>query len=328
MNVLVTGGAGYIGSHTVHALAEGGHQVVAYDNLSSGHRAAVSAQRLTVGDLADGPLLTRELKEHHIQAVVHCAASADVSHSIQDPATYFRNNIATGISFLECLRQAGVRFLVFSSSAAVYGDPQRLPIVEDDPTRPKSPYGLSKRVFEEILHWYDVAYSLRYVSLRYFCAAGAAPAAGLGEDHRPERHLIPSILLSLLGQRAGVEIYGTDYPTEDGTPVRDFIHVLDLAQAHIVALEYLQAGGSSQTFNVGLGRGFSVRQVIEAVQRVTGRPVQAKAAPPRPGDPAVLVADPKRLMQALDWRPRFCQLEEIIDSAWQWHQGQPRGYPE
>ena len=328
MNVLVTGGAGYIGSLTVYALAENGHQVVAYDNLSSGHRAALPSNRLIVGDLADRPLLTGVLKEHRIQAVIHCAASADVSHSIQDPATYFQNNLATGISFLECLRQTGVRSLVFSSSAAVYGDPQRVPIAEDDPTEPKSPYGLSKRVFEQILHWYDAAYSLRYVSLRYFCAAGAAPEVGLGEDHRPERHLIPSVLLSLLGQRPGVEIYGTNYPTEDGTAVRDFIHVLDLARAHIVALEYLQTGGHSETFNVGLGQGFSVRQVIEAAQRVTGRPVQAKAAPPRPGDPAVLVADPKRLMQALDWRPRFCQLEEIIASAWGWHRGQPQGYQE
>jgi len=247
---------------------------------------------------------------------------------MQDPANYFQNNLSNGLSFLEALRLAAVPQLVFSSSAAVYGDPQRVPIVEDDPKVPKNPYGLSKRVFEEILHWYDIAYNLRYISLRYFCAAGAAPEVGLGEDHRPERHLIPSVLLSVLGQRPEVEIYGTDYPTEDGTAVRDFIHVLDLAQAHIAALEYLQGGGSSDTFNVGLGKGFSVRQVIDAAQQVTSQSVQARAAPPRPGDPAILVASPERLMRMLDWQPRFRQLEEIIASAWQWHQNQPQGYRE
>ncbi len=327
MNVLVTGGAGYIGSHTVHALRGRGQGAVALDNLSSGHRSSLPPDSLVEADIADGSSrISKLLSDEKIDAVVHCAAYADVPDSVANPGPYFRNNIANGVAFLETLRERGLRLVVFSSSAAVYGDPERVPICEEDPKRPKSPYGLTKLVFEQMLHWYGQAYGFRYVSLRYFCAAGAAPALGVGEDHRPERHLIPSVLLSILGERPHVEIYGTDYPTEDGTAVRDFVHVMDLAAAHVMALEHLAAGGASMTLNVGIGQGFSVRQVIEAAERVSGRSVPARTSGRRPGDPAVLVASPHALMETLGWRPQFTQLEEIIATAWEWHRLHPKGF--
>ncbi len=326
MNVLVTGGAGYIGSHTVHALKARGHNTIALDDMSTGYGSAVPAGCLVEGDIANEALIGRLLADSQIEAVVACAAKASVPDSVADPGPYFDTNVAKGIQFLECLRKNDVKRIVFSSSAAVYGDPERIPISEDAEKAPKSPYGLSKLMFEQILRWYDEAYGLKYVCLRYLCAAGAAPELGLGEDHRPERHLIPSVLLSILGQRPHIEIYGTDYPTEDGTAVRDFVHVMDVAEAHISALEHLASGGESLVLNVGLGRGFSVKEVIRASERVTGRPAPVKLADRRPGDPAVLVANPQALTKKFDWKPRYSQLEEIVATAWEWHRLHPKGF--
>jgi len=326
MNVLITGGAGYIGSHTLQALKAKGHHPRALDDLSTGYKSSVPAESLIEGDIADQALVARALKENRIDAVVACAAKASVPDSVADPGPYFETNVAKGIAFLEILRKGDVKRIVFSSSAAVYGDPESTPISEGDQKRPKSPYGLTKLMFEEILEWYDRAYGMKYVCLRYLCAAGAAPDLGLGEDHRPERHLIPSVLLSVLGQRPHVEIYGTDYPTEDGTAIRDFVHVMDVANAHISALEHLAAGGKSLVLNVGLGKGFSVKDVIQASERVTGRQVPVKLAGRRAGDPAVLVANPQALIRTLDWKPRFSQLEEIVATAWEWHRLHPNGF--
>jgi len=326
MNVLVTGGAGYIGSHTIHALRARGHTAIALDDLSTGYESAIPAECLVRGDIGDDVLLSRVIKEHSIAAVVACAAKASVPDSVKNPGPYFDTNVGKGIAFLETLRRTPVKGVVFSSSAAVYGDPERVPISEDARKLPKSPYGLSKLMFEQILEWYGKAYGTRYVCLRYLCAAGAAPDLGVGEDHRPEAHLIPSVLLSILGQRPHVEIYGTDYPTEDGTAVRDFVHVMDVADAHIAALEHLAAGGESLVLNVGLGKGFSVRQVIEASERVTGQSVPVKLAGRRAGDPAVLVANSQALIETLAWKPRFSQLEEIVATAWEWHKLHPTGY--
>lgn len=326
MNVLITGGAGYIGSHTLQALKAKGHNPLALDDLSTGYKSSVPADSLIEGDIADQAVVARALKDSRIDAVVACAAKASVPDSVADPGPYFETNVAKGIAFLESLRKSDVKRIVFSSSAAVYGDPESTPISEGDQKRPKSPYGLTKLMFEEILEWYDRAYGMKYVCLRYLCAAGAAPDLGLGEDHRPERHLIPSVLLSVLGQRPHVEIYGTDYPTEDGTAIRDFVHVMDVADAHISALEHLAAGGESLVLNVGLGKGFSVKDVIQASERVTGRQVPVKLAGRRAGDPAVLVANPQALIRTLDWKPRFSQLEEIVATAWEWHRLHPNGF--
>jgi UDP-glucose 4-epimerase len=328
MNVLVTGGAGYIGSHTVHALLERGHRVTALDSLLNGHRCSIPAETLVQGDIADGVGLAQTLAEREIEAVVHCAALADVPDSVARPGPYFENNVAKGIAFLEILRETGVRKVVFSSSAAVYGDPERNPIEEADPKRPKNPYGLTKLMFEQMLDWYGKSYVFGHVSLRYFCAAGAAPNWGIGEDHRPERHLIPSVLLAALGERPEVQIYGTDYPTDDGTAVRDYIHVLDLVEAHVLALEHLANGGESLELNVGLGRGFTVKQVIETAGLVTGRDVPSTTTGRRPGDPAELVASPAAIKSKLGWRPKYESLEEIIESAWQWHSKRPKGFEE
>jgi UDP-glucose 4-epimerase len=326
MKVLVTGGAGYIGSHTLHALRARGYSAIALDDLSTGYRASVPAECLVQGDIADEALVARVIKENGIDAVVACAAKASVPDSVADPGPYFETNVAKGIGLLETLRKSDVKRIVFSSSAAVYGDPESIPISEEDQKRPQSPYGLTKLMFEQILDWYGKAYGMRYVCLRYLCAAGAAPEFGLGEDHRPERHLIPSVLLSVLGERTHVEVYGTDYPTADGTAIRDFVHVMDVADTHISALEHLAAGGESLVLNVGLGTGFSVKEVIRASERVTGRAVPVKLAGRRPGDPAVLVANPQALIKAFNWKPRFSKLEEIVATAWEWHKLHPTGF--
>lgn len=326
MNVLVTGGAGYIGSHTIHALRARGHSAIALDDLSTGYESSIPLECLVRGDIADDVVLSRVIEEHRIEAVVHCAAKASVPDSVVNPGPYFETNIAKGLRFLESLRANGLERIVFSSSAAVYGDPESVPIDEGARKAPKSPYGLSKLMFEQILEWYGKAYGTRFVCLRYLCAAGAAPDLGVGEDHRPEAHLIPSVLLSILGQRPHVEIYGTDYPTDDGTAIRDFVHVMDVSEAHISALEHLAAGGESLVLNVGLGKGFSVREVIQASERVTGQAVPVKLAGRRAGDPAVLVANPQALIKTLDWKPRFLQIDEIVATAWEWHRLHPTGF--
>jgi UDP-glucose-4-epimerase GalE len=317
--VLVTGGAGYIGSHACKALAAAGFLPVAFDNLVYGHPWAAKWGPLVVGDLADAEALARVFTGHRIEAVVHFAAYAYVGESMQDPGRYFRNNVANTLNLLEAAVAHGGGQLVFSSTCATYGLPDRVPIGEDAPQRPVNPYGESKLFVERALHWLGVAHGLHSVSLRYFNAAGADPEGELGEDHEPETHLIPLVIQSALGVREEVRVFGTDYPTPDGTAIRDYIHVTDLADAHVAALEYLRAGGASRALNLGTGRGHSVRDVIAAVERVSGRPVPAREAPRRPGDPPVLVADPTRAGAVLGWHPRLSDLETIVATAWAWH---------
>lgn len=329
MKLLVTGGAGYIGSHTVHELVRAGHNVTVYDNLSKGHRAAVPAGvPLVVGDLRDRELLTRTLREHQIEGVVHFAADSLVGESMQQPAKYYHNNVVATLALLDAMRECGVDKIVFSSTAAVYGEPAEWPITEDMPTRPTNVYGRTKLVIEGMLADFAMAYGLKFVSLRYFNAAGALAGGTIGEDHTPETHLVPLILKTALGQRPTVEIYGTDYPTPDGTCIRDYIHVTDLAVAHVLASEHLAAGGGSKIYNLGSETGFSVRQVIERAKAITGVDFPVRQAPRRAGDPAVLVASSARIRRELGWQPVLSDLDTIIASAWQWHKSHPQGYAE
>ena len=325
MNILVVGGAGYVGSHSVKLLRSLGHTVWVYDNLSVGHRAAALPGRLIVGELADEPRLIGTLKEHAIEAVMHFAAFALVGESVLDPAKYYRNNIAATLSLLEAMRAAGVAKLVFSSTTATYGAPERIPITEDEPQLPINPYGFSKLVVERMLADYAHAYGLGFAALRYFNAAGASPDGDLGEDHVPESHLIPIVLQVALGQRQQITVFGNDYPTPDGTCIRDYVHVDDLAQAHQLALEKL-APGKGLHFNLGTGRGYSVRQVIDACRKITGHPIPELLGPRRPGDPPELVADSSRAQKQLGWKPRYPDIESIVATAWKWHQSHPRGY--
>ena len=319
MRVLVTGGAGYIGSQTAKALAQSGHDVVVLDNLSTGHRETVRWGPFIEGDLGDKELLAEIFKERRIEAVLHFAASLLVGESIKNPQKYFRNNVVNTIRLLDVMKSSGVKHIVFSSSAAVYGNPEKVPIPEDHSKAPVNPYGDSKLCMERAIHWYGAAYGLGGVALRYFNAAGADLDGELGERHDPESHLIPLVVEAALGQRPEVEIYGTDYPTPDGTAIRDYIHVVDLAEAHVRALEYLAGGGESTELNLGTGEGHSVREVVAAVGKLCGGRVPAKDAPRRAGDPAVLVADPARARKVLDWHPQYSDLDAIIQSAWKWH---------
>jgi UDP-glucose 4-epimerase len=323
MPILVVGGAGYIGSVTVAELLAAGHQVVVLDCLVTGHAQAVSpGAELVVGDLADHKLLDDVFRRWKFDGVVFYGGFIAAGESMQVPGRYFLNNVANVINLLNAMVDHGVLRFVFSSSAGVYGEPPTAPIPEEAPIAPLSPYGESKAVVERLLRWYDSQCGLRYVSLRYFNAAGATEK--LGEDHRPETHLIPLVLEVALGKRGALEIYGADYPTPDGTCIRDYVHVADLAQAHFLALERCQKG--SAVYNVGNGQGFSNREVIETARRVTGHPIPAREAPRRPGDPAVLVAGADRARQELGWEPRFPGLAEIVESAWRWHQAHPNGY--
>ncbi|MEN3009368.1 MAG: UDP-glucose 4-epimerase GalE [Candidatus Bipolaricaulaceae bacterium] len=316
--ILVTGGAGYIGSHTVKELLASGYEVVVLDDLSSGHRELVLTEHFVQGDICDPALVARVFRTYPITAVLHFAALTSVPESVADPARYYAVNLVGTWNVLEAMRAHGVKLFVFSSSAAVYGDPQRLPIPEDHPTQPKSPYGRTKRMVEEMLADYARAYGFRYVSLRYFNAAGSDPEGRIGEWHEPERHLIPLVLEVALGRRPYLEIFGTDYATPDGTGVRDYVHVTDLARAHVRALQHLEAGGESRVYNLGIGRGYSVREVVEVCRRVTGRAIPVREGPRRPGDPAVLVADPSRAMRELRWQPQFTDLTSIVETAWRW----------
>ena len=317
--VLVTGGAGYIGSHACKALAGAGFQPVVFDNLSRGHREAVRWGPLVEGDLADRQRLCAALIEHKVEAVMHFAAYAYVGESVTDPALYYRNNLGGTLSLLEAMREAGIGEIVFSSTCATYGIPDGVPIREDAPQRPVNPYGETKLAIERALHWYAAAYGLRSVSLRYFNAAGADPEGEIGEHHEPETHLVPLVLQAALGQRPHVEIYGTDYPTPDGTAIRDYVHVRDLAIAHLRALERLRGGGGSAAVNLGTGQGHSVREVIAAAELASGRKVPARAAPRRPGDPAALVADPSLAGEILGWHPQHSDLDTIIRTSLAWH---------
>lgn len=327
MKVLVTGGAGYIGSHTVHQLIEDGHDVVVYDNLSKGHRAAVSDQALFIeGDLRDGTLLAEVLQSHHIEAVVHFAADSLVGESMTQPSKYYHNNVVATLSLLDTMRECKVDKIVFSSTAAVYGQPEEYPIREDMPTKPTNVYGRTKLVIEGMLADFSMAYGLKYVSLRYFNAAGALVGGQIGEDHAPESHLLPLILQTALGQRSDIRIYGTDYDTEDGTCIRDYIHVIDLADAHVKALGHLATGGQSRVYNLGSENGFSVRQVIAEAKNVTGVDFAVVEDGRRAGDPGVLIASSAKIRSELGWIPMQSDLRGIIASAWQWHKSHPNGY--
>jgi UDP-glucose-4-epimerase GalE len=317
MRVLVTGGAGYIGSHTAKALAKAGHEPLVLDNLRAGHRWAVKWGRLLEWDLTDTDMLPQFLEKERVEAVLHFAASLSVGESVREPRPYFWNNVVNTLRLLDAMREAEVKRIVFSSSAAVYGNPVKVPIPEDHPKEPVNPYGETKLAMERALQWYGNAYGLQWIALRYFNAAGADPDGDLGECHNPEEHLIPMTIQAALGQRPHVEIYGTDYPTPDGTCIRDYIHVTDLADAHVRGLEYLAQGGPSRALNLGTGQGNSVREVIDAVGKIS--PVPCREGPRRAGDPAILVADAGHAGKALGWQPRHSTLEAIIQSAWKWH---------
>jgi UDP-glucose 4-epimerase len=325
MRVLVTGGAGYVGSHCLRRLLAAGHEAVVYDNLFQGHRAAVPSGLLVEGDLRDEAKLTSLLRDRKIDAVMHFAALALVGESVQKPDLYYRNNVVGSFHLLEAMRQAGVRQIVVSSTTATYGTPEKMPISESTPQQPINPYGFSKLVLEHMLDDYTAAYGFGFAALRYFNAAGAAADASIGEDHTPESHLIPIVLQVALGQRESISIFGDDYPTPDGTCIRDYVHVEDLATAHLAALERIKPGKSIKV-NLGTGRGYSVREVIDACRKITGHPIPAITAPRRPGDPPELVADARLARTVLDWTPQHTSIDSIVETAWRWHQSHPRGY--
>lgn len=323
MNILVTGGAGYIGSVVVEETIRAGHSTVAYDNLVKGHREMVDPNAAFVdGDLLDRSLLDRTIREHKIEAVIHMAAFSLVGESVTEPAKYYMNNVLAGISLLDAMRECEVAKLVFSSTAAVYGEPEKQPIEETDRTAPTNPYGDTKLAFEHALKSYDRAYGIRFASLRYFNAAGASERCG--EMHDPETHLIPIILQTAAGERDAVEIYGDDYPTRDGTCVRDYVHVIDLARAHVKALEILDE--RSAIFNLGCGgEGYTVSEVVKAAEQITGKNIRTRVSDRRPGDPAVLIASSDRIRSELGWQPEFQNLDLIIESAWKWMQKRSSG---
>lgn len=325
-NVLVTGGAGYIGSVVVGELLQRGYGVIVLDSLVRGHRRAVSpGAELVVGNVGDADLLARLFTEKKIDAVMHFAAFLEVGESMRSPELYFRNNSANTLTLLEAVMKHGIQRFVFSATAALFGEPERSPIEVDAPLHPTNAYGESKLLTEKMLAWFHQIHGLRYASLRYFNAAGATPA--LGEDHRPETHLIPLTLEVALGKREHISIFGSDYPTPDGTCIRDYIHVLDLASAHILVLEALKTQGKL-IYNLGNGNGFSVSQVVEAARRVTGKPIAAREVPRRAGDPAVLVASSARLQRELKWQAKYAEVETIIQTAWEWRLRHPEGYSE
>ena len=324
--ILVAGGAGYIGSHMVALLIEKGYDVVVVDDLCTGHWQAVKGgAKLRVGDVKDRGFLDRVFSEFSIDGVINFAAFSLVGESVTAPLKYYDNNVGGAVSMLTAMKNHGVDKIVFSSTAATYGEPEKQPIEETDRTDPTNPYGASKLAIEGLLKWSDAAYGIKYAALRYFNAAGANTDVDIGEDHSPETHLIPIVLQCALGKRDHVGIYGDDYPTADGTCVRDYIHVRDLANAHLLALEYLDKGGQSGSFNLGSGDGFSVKEIIETARKVTGKAIPAVTEPRRAGDPSTLVASNQKAREVLGWKPER-GLEEIIADAWNWHQGHPNGY--
>ena len=325
MNVLVVGGAGYIGSHMVRMLDQQGHRVIVLDNLSTGFQPAVTAGELIVGEMSDRKLVQQILGDHNIDSVMHFAACALVGESVIEPAKYYQNNVVATIDLLEAMRRTAVRKIVFSSSCATYGIPQTVPISEAEPQAPVNPYGFTKLVIEKALADYAAAYGFGYAALRYFNAAGASPAGDIGEHHDPESHLIPIVLQTALGQRANVTVYGDDWPTPDKTCVRDYIHVDDLGAAHLAALERIEQGEGIEV-NLGTGRGFSVREVIEACRAVTDLDIAETMGARRAGDPPELVADARKAKKVLEWEPKYVDVKPIIETAWNWHRNHPHGY--
>jgi len=327
MAVLVTGGAGYIGSHAVAALLERGEEVVVLDNLQTGHRrAAEGCAHFCEGDIRDTAVLDRVFRSHEIDAVIHFAANSLVQESMKDPGRYYHNNLYGTLCLLERMRKHDVKRIVFSSTAAVYGEPERVPIEETDRTEPTNAYGETKLAMERMIRWYGVAHGIEGVSLRYFNAAGAHESGRIGEDHSPETHLVPIVLQAALGKRPHVEIFGDDYQTPDGTCIRDYIHVSDLADAHLLALDRLRRGEGGAVYNLGSGRGYSVREIVEVARRETGRDIPVVIRPRRAGDPAVLVASSERAKRELGWNPRRSDIGTIIRTAWAWHAAHPEGY--
>lgn len=320
MAVLVTGGAGYIGSHVVRLLLKKGFEVIILDNLSRGHKASLPQNVIFEEvDLLDKDKLVSVIQKHNIESVIHFAAFAYVGESVEDPEMYYRNNVSGSVNLINALKEKGVKHFVFSSTCSLYGNPLTIPISELETTKPINPYAKTKLMIEQILADYESAYGMKYVALRYFNAAGASASGEIGESHFPEPHLIPLVLFTALGKRESISVYGDDYPTPDGTCVRDYIHVEDLADAHVKALEYLNKGNSSQIINLGTGDGNSVKEVISVAEEVTGRKIKSVFSPRRAGDPAVLVADNKKAKEVLGWNPKF-NLKDIVQTAWQWHQ--------
>ncbi len=326
--ILVVGGAGYIGSHMLKRLRTAGEPHLAFDSLCHGHKASVEGSSFVHGELGSRADLEQVFDTHPIDTVMHFASHIWVGESVSDPSKYYANNVVATLNLLEVMREREVKRFVFSSTAAIFGEPEQVPIDEAHPKRPESPYGESKWMIERILSDYDRAYGLKSVALRYFNAAGADPDGVLGEDHRPEYHLIPRAILAALGEVPPLQIFGTDYDTPDGTCVRDYIHILDLAEAHLLAVRHLREGGDSRQYNLGNGKGFSVREVVETVSRVLGQPVPHGDGPRRAGDPAVLVASSERIRTDWGWTPRYPELETLVRHAWAWRQTHPRGYEE
>ncbi len=325
MRVLVCGGAGYIGSNMTAILTAEGHEPIVFDNLSKGHRAAVKSAKFIEGDLADYELLVDTLRKYKIEAVMHFAALIEVGESVQAPLKYYRNNVSCTQNLLSAMEAAGVEKFIFSSSAAVYGIPQKVPITEDSPKQPINPYGQTKLAVENMCHYQSQAGKLRYASLRYFNAAGAGSNCTLGEDHRPESHLIPRIIYAAMGKLPQINIYGTDYPTPDGTCIRDYIHIEDLCRAHLLALDKLHQS-SELIYNLGNGKGYSVREVIDTAKKGSGKDFKVVEAGRRPGDPPVLTSDATKAKKELGWKTEFPELEKIVATAWKWHNKHPNGY--
>lgn len=328
MRILVTGGAGYIGSHTVRMLEKEDHRVIVYDNLIKGHHESVKNSCFVEGDLFDTKLLKETMEQYKIEAVVHFAAYSLVGESMENPQLYYHNNVNGTLNLLNVMQECGINKLVFSSTAAVYGEPELIPIDESARKEPTNVYGRTKLIMENAMADYAKAYGLKYIALRYFNACGADEHGDIGEDHTPESHLIPLVLQTCLGKRAAIKIFGDDYPTEDGTCIRDYIHVNDLAKAHILSLKALFKGAESAVYNLGNGNGFSVKEIIETAEKVTGITIKKEITPRRAGDPAILIASSEKIKKELGWQPEYTDVEKVIASAWKWHQNHPNGFVE